>query len=154
MMINLNVFLQMQEYCIWMCAQSFKSCVTLCDPMECNPPGSSVHGILQARILEWVAISFSRGSSQPRNRLCLSSSPALADRLFTTRASLVAQMVKCLPAVWETWVWSLGWEDPLDLPLGSLPLVPPNQIHEYGNLLEQCGLVEIYFVKFSRSYIL
>ena len=82
------------------------------------------------------------------------TSPALADRLFTTRASLVAQMVKCLPAVWETWVRSLGWEDPLDLPLGSLPLVPPNQIHESGNLLEQCGLVEIYFVKFSRSYIL
>ena len=38
---------------------------TLCDPMGCSPPGSSVHGILQARILEWVAISFSRGSSQP-----------------------------------------------------------------------------------------
>ena len=41
-----------------------QSCLTLCDPMDCSPPGSSVHGILQARILEWVAISFSRGSSQ------------------------------------------------------------------------------------------
>ena len=40
--------------------------VTLCDPMDCSPPGSSAHGILQARILEWVAIPFSRGSSQPR----------------------------------------------------------------------------------------
>ena len=40
-----------------------KSCPTLCDPMDCSPPGSSVHGFLQARILEWVAISFSRGSS-------------------------------------------------------------------------------------------
>ena len=38
---------------------------TLCDPMDCSPPGSSIHGILQARILEWVAISFSKGSSQP-----------------------------------------------------------------------------------------
>ena len=38
-----------------------------CDPMDCNLPGSSVHGILQARILEWVAMSFSRGSSQPRD---------------------------------------------------------------------------------------
>ena len=37
-----------------------------CDPLDCSLPGSSVHGILQARILEWVAISFSRGSSQPR----------------------------------------------------------------------------------------
>ena len=40
-----------------------KSCLTLCNPMDCSPPGSSVHGILQARILEWVAIPFSRGSS-------------------------------------------------------------------------------------------
>ena len=38
-----------------------QSCPTLCDPMDCSPPGSSVHGIFQARILEWVAISFSRG---------------------------------------------------------------------------------------------
>ena len=42
-------------------------CLTLCDPMECSPPGSSVHGILQARILEWVTILFSRRSSQPRD---------------------------------------------------------------------------------------
>ena len=41
-----------------------QSCPTLCDPMDYSPPGSSVHGILQARILEWVAISYSRGSSQ------------------------------------------------------------------------------------------
>ena len=40
-----------------------QSCLTLCDPMDCSLPGSSVHGILQVRILEWVAISFSRGSS-------------------------------------------------------------------------------------------
>ena len=45
-----------------------QSCLTLCDPMDWNPPGSSIHGILQARILEWLAISFSRGSSQIRDR--------------------------------------------------------------------------------------
>ena len=53
---------------------SAKSCPTLCDPMDCSPPGSSVHGILQARILEWVAMPSCRGSSQPRDRthiLCL-----------------------------------------------------------------------------------
>ena len=44
-----------------------QSCPTLCDPIDCSPPGSSVHGIFQARILEWVAISFSRGSSWPRD---------------------------------------------------------------------------------------
>ena len=45
-----------------------KSCPTLATPMDCSPPGSSVNGILQARILEWVATSFTRASSQPRNR--------------------------------------------------------------------------------------
>ena len=45
-------------------AQSYP---TLCNPMDCSPPGSYVHGIFQARILAWVAISFSRGSSQPLN---------------------------------------------------------------------------------------
>ena len=45
-----------------------KSCMTLCDPMDYSLPGSSVHEILQARILKWVAISFSRWSAQPRNR--------------------------------------------------------------------------------------
>ena len=45
-----------------------ESCPTLCNPMDYSPPGSSVHGILQTRILEWVAISSSRGSSQPRDR--------------------------------------------------------------------------------------
>ena len=44
-----------------------QSCLTLCDPMDCSPPGSSVHGIIPARIQEWVAIPFSRGSSQPRD---------------------------------------------------------------------------------------
>ena len=48
------------------------ACLTLCDPMDCSPLGSSVHGILQARILEWVAISSSRGSSQLRDPTCVS----------------------------------------------------------------------------------
>ena len=46
-------------------AQSLQACLTLCDPMDCSPPGSSVHGILQARILEWVAIPFSRNLPNP-----------------------------------------------------------------------------------------
>ena len=51
---------------------SYFSCVWLCDPMDCNLPGSSVHGILQARLLEWVAIPFSRESSWPRDWTCVS----------------------------------------------------------------------------------
>ena len=61
-----------------------QSCLTLCNPMDCSLPGSSVHGISQARILQWVATSFSRGSSQPRDRPCISMSPALVGRFFTT----------------------------------------------------------------------
>ena len=48
-----------------MCANSLQSCLTLCDPMHCSPPDSSVHGVLQARILEWVAMPASRGFPNP-----------------------------------------------------------------------------------------
>ena len=57
-----------------------QSCPTLCDPVDCSPPGSSVHGIHQARILKWVGISFSRGSSQPRDWIQVSH---IAGRYFT-----------------------------------------------------------------------
>ena len=54
-------------YCVCMHAKLLQSCPTLCGPVDCSPPDSSVHGILQARILEWVAMPFSRGSSPPRD---------------------------------------------------------------------------------------
>ena len=57
-----------------------KLSLTLCNPMDCSLPGSSVHGILQARILEWVAIFFSKGSSQCRNWTWVSF---IAGRFFT-----------------------------------------------------------------------
>ena len=59
-------------------------CLTLCDPTDCGPPGSSVHGILQARILEWVAVLISRGSSWPRD--CTRAS-RIAGRFFTISAA-------------------------------------------------------------------
>ena len=65
-----------------------QSCSTLCDPMDCSPSGSSVHGILQARILEWVAISFSRGSSQPRDRIQVSRIAGRRFILWATREAL------------------------------------------------------------------
>ena len=75
--------------CVYVCvcvfvhvhAQLLQSCSTVCDPMDCSPPGSSVHGILQARIPEWVAIPFSRGSSPPRDRTQVS---CIAGGFFTT----------------------------------------------------------------------
>ena len=70
---------------------NMKSCVSrsivshsLCDPVDCSLPGSSLHGILQARILEWVAIPFCRGSSQPRDRTQVS---CIAGRFFTIWAT-------------------------------------------------------------------
>ena len=60
-------------------------CPSLCDPVDCSPPGSSTHGILQARILEWVAISSSRGSSQPRDRTQVSRIAGRHFNLWTTR---------------------------------------------------------------------
>ena len=61
-----------------------QSCLTLCDPMDCNPPGSSVHGILQARILGWVALPSSRGSSQLWDQTWVS---CIEDRFFTVWAT-------------------------------------------------------------------
>ena len=63
-------------------------CPTLCDPMDCSPPGFSVHGIFQARVLKWVTISFSKGSSQPRDWTWVS---CIADRCFTVWATREAQ---------------------------------------------------------------
>ena len=60
------------------CAQSY---VTLCNPMDCSPQGSSVFGIFQARILDWVVTSFSRGSSPPRDWTLVTS---ITGRFFTT----------------------------------------------------------------------
>ena len=66
------------EYCL-----VAKLYSTLCNPMDCSPPGSSVHGISQARILEWVAISFSRRSSQPKDQTCVS---CMAGRFLITES--------------------------------------------------------------------
>ena len=62
-----------------------QSCLTVCDLMDCSLPGFSFHGILQARILEWVAVSFSRGSSQPRDRTQVSRIAGRRFNLWATR---------------------------------------------------------------------
>ena len=59
-------------------------CPTLCNPMNCSPPGPSVYGILQAKILEWVAVPFSRGSSWPRDQIWVS---CIAGKFFTVWAT-------------------------------------------------------------------
>ena len=67
-----------------------QSCLTFCDPMDYSPPGFSVHGILQARILQWVAIPFSKGSSWPRDQTQVSG---IAGRFFTICATRDEKLV-------------------------------------------------------------
>ena len=67
-----------------------QSCLALCGPMDCIPPSSSVHGIFQARIPEWLATSYSRGSSQAWDQTQVSE---LAGRFFTTNATWKAQQL-------------------------------------------------------------
>ena len=66
------IFLRFIHFVVYMCAKSLELCLTVCGPIDYSLPGSSVHWILQARILEWVAMPSSRGSSQPRNETWIS----------------------------------------------------------------------------------
>ena len=75
-------------------------CPTLSDPMDCSSPGSSVHGILEARVLEWGAVAFSKIISIYNYNYI--------------RPFLVAQMVKNMSAMRKTWVWPLSWDYPLE----------------------------------------
>ena len=89
---------------LWVCAQSLQLCLTLCSPMDCSPLGSSVHGLLQARILEWVAMPSFVGSSQPRDQTHVF---CLAGGLFThwaTWETLSANLVLSnwgVPLIWK-----------------------------------------------------
>ena len=77
------------QWCMcWWCLVA-QSCPTLCDPIDCSPPSSSVHGILQARILEWVAMPSSRGSSEPRDWTQVS---CVAGGFFTISATREVQI--------------------------------------------------------------
>ena len=127
-----------------MCAQS---CLTLCNPMDCSPPGSSAHGILQARILEWVSNSSSRESSRPRDWTCVSCTgrqilyhcATWEDRASRKNPqpasySLVSQTVKTLPAMSEAWVQSLDWEDLLEEGMQPTPVFLLGEFHGQRSL--------------------
>ena len=140
--------------------------------MDCSPPGSSIHGISQARILEWVVISFSRGSSWPKDRAqdsCIAGvfftveppgkplSLATHDQnqfligqlhpnasgtpqhayLLNHNSSTLVQMLKNLPAMRETPVQSLIWEDPLET-----GMAPPTAVFLPGEFHGQRSLVQ------------
>ena len=78
--------------CVCTCAVN---CADSCDPMDCSPPGSSVHRILQERILDWVAMPSSRGSFQTRDRMCVSYIPCIG-RLVLYQLSRWEAPVSCL----------------------------------------------------------
>ena len=86
------------------CVLVAQSCLTHCDPMDCSPPGSSVHENFQARILEWVAFPFSRGSSQPRDQIWVSP---MAGGFFTVWAT--SKDVQSLGRKDIRWTWNTLW---------------------------------------------
>ena len=114
--------------------QSLQSCLTLYGPVDCSLPGSSVHGILQARILHWVAISFFKGSPPPRNWTHIF---CIAGRFFTTVPSTKLLKISCgiqifhicyllfLFYIW-TFYFVLGYQSsPVQLPNGVWLFVTP-----------------------------
>ena len=101
-----------------MCSDA-QSCPTLCNTMNCSPQGSSVHGIFQVRILEWIAIFFFRGSSRPRNWTWVS---CIAGGLLCCRQILYQLSHKgslSIQEPQEMQFQSLGWEDPLEEEMGT-----------------------------------
>ena len=68
--------------CVCVHAKLLQSCPTLCDPMNYSLPGSSVYGILQARILEWAVMPSTRGSSRPKNGTCVSYTSCLGRQVL------------------------------------------------------------------------
>ena len=95
-------------------------CLILCNPTDCGPPGSSVHGILQARILEWVAIPFSTGSSQPRDQTRVS---CIAGRFLTNWVTREAQIFTYLAAS-DLSCWDLSLQCRLSYSTACGTLIP------------------------------
>ena len=79
-------------YYLWYESEVAQSCPTLCDLMDCSLPGSSVHGIFQARVLEWFAISSSRESSHPRDQTQVSCIVGRCFTIWTTRKDAICGM--------------------------------------------------------------
>ena len=113
-------------------AQSLQSCLALCDPMECSLPGSSVHGILQVRILEWVAISFLRGSSSPKYPTHVFCVSCMAGDFFIHWA------------IWEAKVAIVIKNPPVNVggtrDMGSIPGSGISPGGENGNPFQHCCL--------------
>ena len=124
-----------------------QSCPTLCNPMGCNIPGSSVHGILQARILEWVAISFSRGSSRPRDRTQVS---CIIGRCFTIWATGKPHFAKC--SIYSILSFYTVHEFSQQVYSGGLPFSPPVDVLLEHSTMTCLGWPYIAWLTASLSY--
>ena len=155
-----------------------QSCLTVCDPGDCSPPGSSVHGIFQAKILEWVAIPFSMGSSQPRDQTVLSYTASRFFTIWATREALYPPTAKSLQSCptlcnpkdytvhgilqarileWAAFLFSRGSSQPRDLTQAlqadSLPSEPPGKPMNTG-MGSLCLLQGIFPIQQSNQGLL
>ena len=126
-----------------------QSCLTPCDPMDWSLPGTSIHGILQARMLECVAISFSRGSSQPRDQNCISCVSCIVRQIFYHSAS------------WEV-SWKLQFKCSLlhlvnvgtvDTAPSAVPLSPVRTTFKNSNRLSVPTRCEVLYMHYLTEYL-
>ena len=118
--------------CVCVCLAA-QSCPILCDPMDCSWPGSSVHGMLQARILGWVAIPFSRGSSWPRTQTQVS---CIASGFFTIWATREYFIYKKMP-------FAVTWMD--------LEIIILSQTDKYCEITYMWNLKKIQMNLFAKQ---
>ena len=112
-----------------------QSCLPFCDPVDWSPPGSSVHGILQARILEWVAVSFSRISSRPRDQTQVSCNAGRRFNLWATREAKV-KLLSCVRLFAAP--WTVAYQAPISMAFSrqeywsGLPFPSPGNLPDPG----------------------
>ena len=130
-----------------------QSCLTLCFPMDCNLPCSSIHGIFQARVLEWVAISFSRGSFRPRDRTQVSYIVGRHFTVWGTREDsyiCVAESLCCSEIITALFViWLCVWVSQLCLTLCDPMDCSLSDFSSHGIL--QARVLEWFAISFSRG---
>ena len=103
----------MSSYKVKKWSEVAQSCPTLCDPMDCSPPGSLVRGIFQAWILKRVAISFSRGSSQPRDRTQVSRIVSRRFTIWATREAPESYLPTIFITLTRNWISHTSFVDSL-----------------------------------------
>ena len=126
--------------------QSCSVLLTLCNLVDCSLPGSSIHGILQARILEWVAISFSRGSSRPRDEPRSPSEPPGKPQVDEWMSGLVPlnEDQLSLPPSFSTHLMRMKWADRPNLQTNKKKKCPPRDTQSTGAWIWDFQLSELW----------